>query len=229
MNGDNGCWPGLALSRQRVQYRVTPVPDPDNLKAPKLKYGAITAMPELLNSSFDELRLAYYFDNLMVRPKRSWETPTPLSAPVPNPSQSTLASTAVLTTIPPASTPVSTQTENILVANDQASTGATELKPTVQALAALGLNSQPGTPAADPLRGGPERPTQPGLLSFPRSPAAERIPVVNIAETDWEAARRAVAWRKTLLEKAQAEYDEAVKTEKQKFKVYIEARTSFDK
>ncbi|KAG8902671.1 hypothetical protein FRC01_009514 [Tulasnella sp. 417] len=255
--GDNGTkpnewyWSGLDLSRQRVRYRVTLVPDLDNLKAPKLKYGAITAMPEFLNTSFDELRLTHYFDGL-VHPKRSWENPAPLSIPLPPPSQPISVSTAVFPTIPPSSTPTATQATSTLVANDQTPTNATELVSPVQAFAALGLNSQPSTPAANPLRGVPDRPTQPGLLSFrkynprsnhtvsyvnvdyyisrkARSPAAEQIPVVNIAETEWEAARHAVAWRKELLEKAQAEYDEAVRAEIQKFKAYSEARANFDK
>lgn len=62
-----------------------------------------------------------------------------------------------------------------------------------------------------------------------RSPAAERIPAVNTAETEWEAARRAVAWRKTVLEQAQAEYDESVRAEREKFKAYSAARMNFDK
>lgn len=62
-----------------------------------------------------------------------------------------------------------------------------------------------------------------------RSPAAERIPAVNTAETEWEAARRAVAWRKTLLEQAQAEYDESVRVERERFNAYSAARMNFDK
>ncbi|KAG9043091.1 hypothetical protein FS837_010045 [Tulasnella sp. UAMH 9824] len=107
-------------------------------------------------------------------------------------------------------------------------TNATEVAPPVQAFAALGLSSQPSTPAK-PLRGASGQTTQRDLFSFPRSPAAERSPAVNTAETEWEAARRTVAWRKALLEKAQAEYDEAVRLERQKFKTYSEARMNFDK
>ncbi|KAG8907327.1 hypothetical protein FRC01_007724, partial [Tulasnella sp. 417] len=80
-----------------------------------------------------------------------------------------------------------------------------------------GATRQPSTPEK-PLRGGPGQATQRDLFSFHRSPAAERSPAVNTAETEWEATRRTVAWRKALLDKAKAEYEEAVQLERQKFK-----------
>lgn len=61
-----------------------------------------------------------------------------------------------------------------------------------------------------------------------RSPAAKRIPAVDTAETEWEAARRTVAQKIELLQRVQAECDEAVRLERQKFKAYSEARTNFD-
>ncbi|KIO29877.1 hypothetical protein M407DRAFT_242411 [Tulasnella calospora MUT 4182] len=246
-------WSGLVLSRQRIPHQVTKVGEPPNKPTKTVDYEAITAMPEFLNTSFDELRLAHYFYNLTQNEssagiaqtstsKRPWENPTPLPVPRPTPSQSTSTFTGVFPTIPPTPTPILTPTPSIPVANVPSespfastsnqffpkTTNATEVAPPVQAFASLGLNSQPSTPAK-PLRGGSGQPAQRDLFSFPRSPAAERIPAVNTAETEWEAARRTVAWRKALLEKAQAEYDEAVRLERQKFKVYSEARMNFDK
>lgn len=245
-------WSGLLLSRQLIPYQVSTVGEPVNNPTKTLGYGAITAMGPFQNSSFEELRLAYYFYDLkpngskatasVTSSKRSWETPSALSVPRPPPSQSTSAFTAVFPGQPPPSTPISTQTTRVSVTNGPPespfaatsnqlfgqATRATEAPP-IQAFAALGLSSRPTTPAR-PLAGRfSGQPTTGDLVNFPRSPAAERIPAVNTAETEWEAARRAVAWRKTVLEQAQAEYDESVRAEREKFKAYSAARMNFDK
>lgn len=245
-------WSGLLLSRQLIPYQVSTVGEPVNNPTKTLGYGAITAMGPFQNSSFEELRLAYYFYDLkpngskaaasVTSSKRSWETPSALSVPHPPPSQSTSAFTAVFPGQPPPSTSISTQTPRVSVTNGPPespfaaasnqlfgqATRATEAPP-VQAFAALGLSSRPTTPAR-PLAGRfTGQPTTGDLVNFPRSPAAERIPAVNTAETEWEAARRAVAWRKTVLEQAQAEYDESVRAEREKFKAYSTARMNFDK
>ncbi|KAG8974023.1 hypothetical protein FRC05_007939 [Tulasnella sp. 425] len=269
-------WSGLLLSRQLIPYQVSTVGEPVNNPTKTLGYGAITAMGPFQNSSFEELRVAYYFYDLkpngskatasVTSSKRSWETPSALSIPRkllgnftmhepldlstfllplvqgPPPSQSTSAFTAVFPGQPPPSTPISTQTPRVSVTNGPPespfaaasnqlfgqATRATEAPP-IQAFAALGLSSRPTTPAR-PLAGRfTGQPTTGDLVNFPRSPAAERIPAVNTAETEWEAARRAVAWRKTVLEQAQAEYDESVRAEREKFKAYSAARMNFDK
>ncbi|KAG9043090.1 hypothetical protein FS837_010044 [Tulasnella sp. UAMH 9824] len=113
-----------------------------------------------------------------------------------------------------------------------------------------GLSSQLSTPAK-PLSNGLGQPTKHDVFSFRKydtewgitvsnvtvdhrvcfaaqSPAAKRIPAVDTAETNWEAARRAVAQKMELLAKVQAECDEAVRLERQAFKAYSEARTNFD-
>lgn len=245
-------WSGLLLSRQLIPYQVSTIGEPVNNPTKTLGYGAITAMGPFQNSSFEELRLAYYFYDLkpngskasasVTSSKRSWETPSALSVPRPPPSQSTSAFAAVFPGQPPPSTPISTQTPRVSVTNGPPespfaaasnqlfgqATRATEAPP-IQAFAALGLSSRPTTPAR-PLAGRfTGQPTTGDLVNFPRSPAAERIPAVNTAETEWEAARRAVAWRKTVLEQAQAEYDESVRAEREKFKAYSAARMNFDK
>ncbi|KAG9005937.1 hypothetical protein FRB90_010122 [Tulasnella sp. 427] len=186
-----------------------------------------------------ELRLAYYFYDLSpngsripggYQPermvfRRSWEKPEKLVVPHPTCSFSRSAFTALFPATPIPTPAIAPQAPVAHVAAQAplstSQSNKTSEAPPVQAFAALGLGSHPTTPAKSDAVGIFE-------ITFPRSPAAEQIPAVSNAETEWEASLRAVAWRKTLLHQAQNEYDKAVRAEKEKFKAYSETRMNLD-
>ncbi|KAG9000832.1 hypothetical protein FRB90_011728 [Tulasnella sp. 427] len=216
-------WSGLVLSRQILRYEATQV----NEGRDPSYYGAISTMAAYRNSSLEELRLAYYFYDLKshgsnfpnaYKPqtltfRRSWEKPGPLIVPPPDPSQSRSTITGIFPVQPAPSLSTSFQASatNPATKGQLFASQSTKLpeEPPVQAFAALGLSSQATTPVKSGGAGLFGTPVRIKPVNFLRSPAAERIPTVNIAETEWEAALRAVARSKTLLQHAQEEYNKA--------------------